>query len=406
MSSFPATQRSSSETQPAPEHLQAESTTMNRGSPVLVLLQNFVFCTAIAFVLWRFVPSVGQYGFFSNFVHAQAIGGSITLLAITLARASRAAGFSQLWTNILSIGVATVLGVIIGLWLAALILGLDTNPLAFILDTDELLISAITAVLASLAFNWHLHRREKVMRLELLASEERRRADAANHAMLRAQLEPHMLFNTLANLRALIGHDTDQAISMLDRLDSFLRSTLKSSRSTWHTLRNEFEVLDDYLALMKIRMGERLHFSLQLPDDCKSITVPALILQPLVENAIRHGIEPQINGGDVLIESRLEKSVLFMTVTDTGGANGTDGRDATTNSGEGMQNVRTPSPQSTSYEAIQTEPPTEGFGLENIRLRLKQTYGDEATLRLEQIQTSAGDAGTRATIMLPVTPPG
>ena len=366
---------------------------MKRGPLLRILLHNFIFCTAIALILWLFVPSIGQYGLFSNFVHAQAIGTSITLLAIALTRWANAAGLSFFWSNVFSIGVATVLGVLFGLWLAALLLGLNTNPLAFILDSDELLVSAITAVVASLAFNWHLHRRENFMRLELLASEERRRADAANHAMLRAQLEPHMLFNTLANLRALIGTDSKQAINMLDHLDRFLRSTLKSSKSSYHPLSTELNVLQDYLALMKIRMADRLQYSFTLPDECKDFQVPALILQPLVENAIRHGLEPKMEGGQIGIEARVENGTLVLMVEDSGIGIVTDSAHTRGPANQIQLNIDSARNDNAQWN-----------GLENIRQRLQQIYANNAALTITEASSPTGNTGTGtcATITLPI----
>jgi len=366
---------------PAQRH---ESLAMKRGSPLRILVQNFVFCTGIALVLWQMVPSIGQYGFFANFVHAQAIGNSITLLAMLFSRLATALGYSNRRANFLSIAAATLLGIFIGLWLAATLLGLNNGPFGFLSDADNLQVSAITAVLASLAFNWHLNRREKLIRLELTASQERHRADNAHHAMLRAQLDPHMLFNTLANLRALIGHDNDQALDMLDRLDSFLRETLKSSRSTHHTLAQEVKILDDYLSLMKVRLQERLSYTFAIPQACNDIQVPALLLQPLVENAIRHGIEPQVDGGHITISATLEHSELTLVVED---------------SGVGMTsytNEYTPVAVDDYDDAM-----TEGFGLENLRRRLGQAGGSNASLALAPAHDTA--TGTRVTIQLPAS---
>ena len=129
---------------------------------------------------------------------------------------------------------------------------------------------------------------------------------AAEHRLklLESQLEPHMLFNTLANLRVLIALDPPQAQAMLDHLIAFLRSTLQGSRTTLHPLHVEFDRLRDYLALMSVRMGARLQTHLDLPPALADLAVPTLLLQPLVENAIRHGLEPALDGGPVRIEAR------------------------------------------------------------------------------------------------------
>ena len=135
-------------------------------------------------------------------------------------------------------------------------------------------------------------------------AEAARRAAAENQLkLLESQLEPHMLFNTLANLRVLIGIDPPRAQAMLDRLIAFLRATLNASRSTLHPLATEFERIGDYLALMGMRMGPRLQSQLSLPDALRDVGVPPLLLQPLVENSIKHGLEPQIAGGRIEVDA-------------------------------------------------------------------------------------------------------
>ena len=136
--------------------------------------------------------------------------------------------------------------------------------------------------------------------------------------LLQSQLEPHMLFNTLANLRALIAVDPAAAQQMLDRLDGYLRATLGASRATQHALAAEFERLRDYLELMAVRMGPRLAYRLDLPEALRERPVPTLLLQPLVENAIRHGLEPRIEGGRIDVTARADHQALVLTVKDSG----------------------------------------------------------------------------------------
>ena len=134
------------------------------------------------------------------------------------------------------------------------------------------------------------------MRVRLAANEVRteaaqRQAVESQLQLLRAQLDPHMMFNTLANLHALIDADPPRAQAMLEHLITFLRATLHGSRTLSHPLRDEFARLQDYLALMQIRMGPRLQVEVDLPPQFAGIHVPTLLLQPLVENAIKHGLE-------------------------------------------------------------------------------------------------------------------
>ena len=209
-----------------------------------------------------------------------------------------------------------------------------------------------------------------------------RQTREAQLALLQSQLEPHMLFNTLANLRVLIGIDPPRAQAMLDRLNDFLRTTLAASRATNHTLAEEFARLDDYLALMAIRMGPRLQVRLDLPEALRGVPVPPLLLQPLVENAIRHGLEPRPEGGLLEVSAQGDDDHLQLCVRDGGvGLSRPEGRPADAG-GFGR---------------------TGGFGLAHVRERLHTRYGAAASLRLEPAPQPPG--GTVVTIELPLENP-
>jgi hypothetical protein len=193
--------------------------------------------------------------------------------------------------------------------------------------------------------------------------------------MLQSQLEPHMLFNTLANLRVLIGLDPARAQAMLDHLIAFLRTTLSASRSSAHPLADEFAHLGDYLALMAVRMGPRLAVVLDLPADLAQLQVPPLLLQPLVENGIKHGLEPKVEGGRIAIGAARDGASLVLTVRDTGVGLG-----------------HTPATAGTS------------FGLEQVRTRLATLYGERASLTLQAAPDDEG--GVLATLRLPLDAAG
>lgn len=186
-----------------------------------------------------------------------------------------------------------------------------------------------------------------------------------------------MLFNTLANLRVLIGVDPAQATQMLDRLIAFLRATLVASRETQHPLATEFDRLRDYLELMAVRMGPRLKFALELPTDLAATPVPTLMLQPLVENSIRHGLEPQIKGGSIKVSARVVGDQLELEVLDTGAGLG--------------QSVNSP-PREPGTSATGT-----GFGVSQVRERLATAYGERASLQI----SNAASGGTRCLIKMP-----
>ncbi len=208
---------------------------------------------------------------------------------------------------------------------------------------------------------------------------ERARAEAAQRQaaehqlrLLESQLEPHMLFNTLANLRALIALDPPRAQAMLDRLIAYLRATLSASRAEQHTLADEFARLEDYLALMQVRMGDRLQVQLDLPPELAAQPVPPLLLQPLVENAIQHGLEPHCGAAGIWVNARQDGQHLVLTVRD---------------SGVGVA----PGVLDTAAR------PGHGFGTRQVRERLATLYGSQATFTL----APAEGGGTLATVTMP-----
>lgn len=218
----------------------------------------------------------------------------------------------------------------------------------------------------SFAFLFYFYQREKSLELKRQASEARLK-------LLESQLEPHMLFNTLANLRVLIGTDPARATAMLDRLNDFLRATLTASRTEAtagrHTLADEFARLRDYLELMAVRMGPRLQYALELPEALASHPVPPLLLQPLVENCIRHGLEPSLQGGEVRVSARRHGQQLVLEVSDTG---------------------------------VGSAPsPTPGFGLAQVRERLATAYPGQAQMDWH----GQPGGGTRAVLTLPLHTP-
>ena len=214
------------------------------------------------------------------------------------------------------------------------------------------------------------HARGRGASLEQLAATAQRDASQAQLQLLSSQLEPHMLFNTLANLRVLIALDPPRAQEMLDHLVAFMRSTLTASRGMLHPLGAEFARLNDYLALMKIRMGERLVTEVTLPDSLSELAVPTLLLQPLVENAIKHGLEPKVDGGRLVVRAAREGADLVLTVRDTGVGLSSVANDGT------------------------------HFGMSQARERLATLYGDDASLVLAPADDA--DGGVVATVRIPL----
>jgi two-component sensor histidine kinase len=195
---------------------------------------------------------------------------------------------------------------------------------------------------------------------------QRRRATEAQLHLLQAQIEPQFLFNTLADVQGLLDHDPDRARQMLEEFTDYLRASLGQLRRADSSLGAELDMAQCYLQLLRLRMGERLRFSIEASVQARSAVMPPLLLQPLVENAIRHGLEPKAEGGSVHIHAHVRLGRLEITVLDDGA---------------GLPATQAPA----------------GLALNNIRARLQARYGGNAHLTL-----AAHGPGTRAMMVLPL----
>ena len=203
-------------------------------------------------------------------------------------------------------------------------------------------------------------------RLQAEAERERlaRQGAQAELKLLQAQVEPHFLFNTLANVRYLVQAGSPDALAMLDHLIAYLRTALPELRSEGSTLGREAQLARAYLEIMRIRMGGALEFAIEIPDDLASLPFPPLMLITLVENAIKHGVAP-IGRGRVQVLAQRNPQGVRVDVED-------DGRGI-------------------------VEPAGRGVGLVNVRARLRALFGDHAIIALE----NRDGGGTRAFIQLP-----
>jgi len=162
----------------------------------------------------------------------------------------------------------------------------------------------------------------------------------AKMQMMQAQIEPHFLFNTLASVEHLIETDPPRAGAMQRSLIQYLRAVIPQVReNTGHTnLGREVAIVREYLNLLKMRMEERLEYSLAIPEGLNSAAFPAMMLQTLVENSIKHGLEPKAEGGHIRISAEVAHNKLRVTVSDNG--LGFNAASNTAGTGLGLQNIR------------------------------------------------------------------
>ncbi|RDZ29640.1 sensor histidine kinase [Lysobacter silvisoli] len=167
--------------------------------------------------------------------------------------------------------------------------------------------------------------------------------------LLHAQVEPHFLYNTLASAQYLTRTDAARADEMLGHLIQYLRRSLPRTEDALSSLGEELERAQAYLEILRIRMGPRLAVQIDVPESLRETALPPMMLQTLVENAIKHGLEPRSGGGTVWILARRDGERVAVTVADDG-------------------------------EGFGSQPSGTGIGLKNVRERLRLVYGDEASL--------------------------
>lgn len=305
-----------------------------------------------------------NFGYRYHLITGLSLAYSI-LLCVTIAGNLRQDRYSREKAQFIGVPVGAVVGLIItdiikgrnllnffntdtlGTFIAASIFGCIFTA---ILIVQELRTKANMESLKAESLRLQLEKQELAGRLQVM----------------QAQIEPHFLFNTLANVQHLVESDAKAAVKMLDSLIRYLRMALPTMRGANSTVSREMDLATAYLEIFKVRMGERLSYSVQLPSALRACAFPPMMLITLVENAIKHGIDPSPTPGSVILSAAQHEGKLFISVTDTGAGLSLTGKP--------------------------------GMGLANIRERLSTLYGNAAQLRLEENTPR----GVIATIELPL----
>jgi signal transduction histidine kinase len=260
----------------------------------------------------------------------------------------------------LSLG-GIILGMTIGFTIVPILVGF--NLAGMFISLPAALTKFAVFLLFVMAVNWAWWRSR--LRQQQLQSE----VTEARLRLLQGQIEPHLLFNTLANIQSLMDYDPARAKQMLETFSSYLRVSLSQLRQTDSTLEAELDMASNYLSLLQIRMDDRLRFRIDASGEARQALMPTLMLQPLVENAIHHGLAPKLDGGSVLVNAEVRAGRLQVRVVD-------DGIGLTT-AGKQLR-------------------PGAGMALANLRSRLQTQFGANASLVL-----SGRDHGAEAVLDLP-----
>ena len=320
------------------------------------LVATLVFSTAVAGVLFILLEDAS---FWHNFVFSQCIGLSIGTISYLVA-ANMPMGRRKIVAFAISLPTSTV----VGITLAYVVTGTGgwNDPHAW----QTLVIGLFFGCIGAITFILYEKIEAEVLQRQRIESENEKREIEAHLRLLQAQIEPHFLFNTLANVSSLIDGNPELAKTLLERLDDWLRVALARTRSQSTTLGDEIDMLENYLEIMKIRFGDRLRWRIDASAEASATAFPPMLLQPLVENAVRHGIEPKVGGGEIGLFAQIDNGTLRITVSDNG-------------------------------LGLTAGAESAGVGLSNVRARLETLFGDSGKLVLQ----GNNACGVTATLVLP-----
>jgi signal transduction histidine kinase len=339
-------------------------------------LWTLMFCAGLAvmFTVMSFFAGAGRLGslawwlraYTQNLIVCLTIGALIHLLFQALVPLVGGPAAIRRWPNwkrTVFFSGTPLLGLVIGWPIGVQIAGGDL--VAWFGSRSGLRIITASLLMAlTISFLMHHWFAAKARQFEA-----EKRAAEAQLRLLQAQMEPHFLFNTLANVLSLIDADAPRAKRMLEAFTDYLRSSLGSLRRDDATLESELELVEAYLGLQQLRMDDRLRYSIAADPAVRAVALPPMLLQPLVENAVLHGLERKLEGGGIEVTARLDGAHLLIEVRDDG-------------LGPGRAAPR----------------PGHGLALTNLRERLRSRYGDAASL-----DVMPAHPGTRATLRLPLS---
>ncbi|SHO58887.1 sensor histidine kinase [Vibrio quintilis] len=333
----------------------------------MLMSTAYCLCVALIFQVFR-VMFHPDYNFLKTIPHDLLVslgyGYGAVCSAHLMIRLKPSLTFNQV--NVLALACGVLVGSLNKL------LWSDDSNFNFLM---VVLLGFIFSSICFLIFYMHELKQNAQHELEIARrqqSEQEKALILSQLKQLQSQIEPHFLFNTLANLSVLIDKDPAMAKILLEKLTDLLRATLKKNRGDLVTLEDELSLIDAYLGIQQVRLGERLNYEIHCESCPQSLLLPPMLIQPLAENAIKHGIEPQSRPGKIEVDIATAEESLRIRVKDNG---------------RGLE-----------MQAETGFKPDTGIGLENIRQRLQALYDGQARLTIRENETG----GVSAEITLPL----
>jgi sensor histidine kinase YesM len=323
----------------------------NSQQPIKNIVRDILIVIMLMFALAGLLNLVLEGGYLFNLRYCLAIGLSITLSSHFLMRWRDT--FNLNWqTSLAAILIGTTVGIIIGT------IANGINPIVMIeKHTGFLLTLLVVSLICGPAISYFFYSQTAISETTAALRQEEierisyeQRLTEATFKILQAQIEPHFLFNTLSNVLSLIPTQPDKAVQMLSDFTTYLRASLQQTRSDRIRLEDELATVRSFLDIMAVRMESRLSYHIDVQPGLLSAMIPPLLIQPLVENAVEHGIDPKPEGGSIAILGKSNGNMVILEISDTG--NG----------------ISTSSPM--------------GVGMNNIRERLNLLYNGEASFQV------------------------
>lgn len=314
-----------------------------------------------------FYPTLLISNIIGLLIHSSAVIGDIVLRGWP----RRSRGLPRAVYYMALVSTCIVLGILTGTGLLQ-----GVNPLRYMARASTILGLLPFAMLIAALMHFVFASGERRVATELLTAQQNEQIASAGQLLaearlraLQSQIEPHFLYNTLANVVGLIDTNPAQAKRMLERFIDFLRASLAASRADNATLGAELDLTAAYLDVLAVRLGPRMRYRIEADDSVRTLPIAPMLLQPVVENAVAHGLEPKMDGGDIMIRASRTEAQLCIEVSDTGAGLS----DAAPKAGGGV-------------------------GLSNLRARLRSLYEGQAQVQLLENQPS----GITVRIMLPL----
>jgi len=331
---------------------------MNRANILLPLTVNTIIAIIVALGLSFNDPQHWFQNFYVSYVFSCCIG--FTIFGLMRYFGPRCTGLPiipRLSLIVLLFLLGGVIGTEVGLGIFHLAFGWGVD---FESQLRILKFNLVLAIIFGSVSVLYFSLRDRAERLGMALKEKELNEERLTRLKTKAELEalqtkvnPHFLFNTLNSIASLISENPKAAEETVEKLSELFRHSLRHTEKSTVTLTEEFELIRTYLEIEKVRLGDRLKFDVTCEERVREVEIPAMLIQPLVENSIKHGIAPALDGGTILVEAKETDGACVITVRD---------------SGKGFQSTDDPG----------------GFGLRSIQDRLKLLYGKEATLEILQ----------------------